>query len=76
MKIRHIFSFFFLKFILFNIIDLQCCVNLYYIAKQFRYTYAYVLFHILFHSGSSQGTEYRTLPCTAGPCISICINKF
>ena len=33
MKIRHIFSFFFLKFILFKIIDLQCYVNFYYTAK-------------------------------------------
>ena len=70
MKTRHIFSFFF-KFVLFNIIELQCCVHLHYIAKWFSYTYAYILFRILFHSGLSQDTEYSTLHYTAGPCVSI-----
>ena len=33
--------------------------------------YIYILFHILFHYGLSQGIEYGSLCCAAGPCSSV-----
>ena len=50
-----IFNFFY-----WSIVDLQC-VNFCCTAKWFSYTCIYILFHILFHDGVSQDTEYSAL---------------
>ena len=75
--------YFFLSFFLFKsrrIVDLQCYVSFWYIAKQFSfiysvihkykyiYIYIYILFHILFHYGLLQDIEYSSLCYTVGPC--------
>ena len=75
---------FLLFFLYWSIVDLQCCVHFWYIAKWFHYTslslslsiyiYIYIYIHthiyfqILFHYGLSQDIEYSSLCCTVGPC--------
>ena len=43
-------------------------VNFYSTARQFSYTYVYILFHILFQDGLSQDIEYSSLCYTVGTC--------
>ena len=71
---------YFLKMLFYSsIVNLQCCINFCCIAKWFSYTYAYILFHILFHYGLSQDIVYSSLCYTGGPCclsilyIIVCI---
>ena len=46
-------------------------VNFCFLAKGFRCTYMYILFHILFHYGLWQDIEYSCLCDSIGPCLSI-----
>ena len=43
-------------------------------AKWLSYTYTYSLFHILFHTGLSQGIEYCFLRCRVGPHCPFILN--
>ena len=36
--------------------------------REFCYAYLYILFHILFHYGLSEDTDYSSLCSTVGPC--------
>ena len=56
-----------------SIIDLKCCVNFCRTEKWFSYTY--ILFPILFHSGLSQDIEYNSLCYTVGPCWELGISR-
>ena len=51
-----------------NIVDLQCCVNLY-CTKNCSVLHTCILFHILFHYGLSHVTEYSSLYYPVGPCF-------
>ena len=56
-------------------VDLQCCINFWYTAKQFVCIWTYILYvyrlHILFHNGLSQDIIYNSL-CYTGPCCLSC----
>ena len=60
-----------------SIVGLPRCVCFCWAAKWFSYmhththTHISILSHILFHYGSSQDIEYRSLCYTVGPCLSI-----
>ena len=59
-----------------SIVDLQCCVSLWYTAKRFSFLFIYIYvcvysFSYLFHYGLLQNTEYSSLCYTVGPCLSI-----
>ena len=51
-----------------SIVDLQCRAHLCCTAKWLSYTHTDILFHVLFHDGLSQATEYSSLCYTVGPC--------
>ena len=57
------------------LVDLQCCISD--VAEWFNYTYIYtyicILFHIIFHYGSSWDIDYSSLCCTVEPC---CLSLF
>jgi len=62
--IRCAFCFFLLNFN-WSIVDLQCCVSSWCIAKWFSYI-CVCSFHILFHYGVFQDVEYSSLWCIVG----------
>ena len=56
-----------------SIIALQFFVNLCHTVKAFNHivVVVYILFHILFHYGLSQGIEHSSLCYAVGPCLFI-----
>ena len=52
-----------------DIVDLQCCVNFCYTAKCLSYEQIYALSHSLFHYGLSQDIEYSALWYTVRYCF-------
>jgi len=58
----------FKKLLYWSVVGLLCCVSFCCTAKHFTCTCRYILFHILFHHGLSQDSEYSRLFYSAGPC--------
>ena len=56
-----------LKIFSWSIVDLQCWVNFCCTARWFSYIYVYIIFHLRFHYGLPQDTEYSSLALFVHP---------